>query len=357
MKPRRGEVSLGKEVLSRELRAVKGNGKVIIAACTEDQSAYESQVLGHGFFTHALLRGLRGEAEYLGEISATSLFAFVVHEVDNPNQSPMLFCQSKGNIVLMHDPSRKAKPKAAMPDKLPAKSATSTRVSASGNWVMLGDEFFEAKRVGRKPDGNIQVEVVTRTAEEDAAVRQFRPKQYHSGEEQPFAHRNEACDVTVENVASETTSRGHVWTLDLKPAEISHSMYDNVTYGEHTPDDMATMRAEYILLNRKPKASGSARSIGYSMIDRVITKRSGSEIEPPIPAIYKSHGDKQWQQLARLKALYLLHSTGSVTDVLELTIGRVKGNSVPVSFRGQLPKRYSNSTPYIVEFAGDCPLN
>lgn len=53
--------------IRRALEVVKGEGKVIVAACTQSQSAYESSTVGHGLFTHALLNGLRAQRSPLRE--------------------------------------------------------------------------------------------------------------------------------------------------------------------------------------------------------------------------------------------------------------------------------------------------
>src|SRR4051794_30303777 len=49
-------------IIKRTIEVVQGQGKVIVAACSPTQSAYENARLGHGLFTEALLRGLRGDA-------------------------------------------------------------------------------------------------------------------------------------------------------------------------------------------------------------------------------------------------------------------------------------------------------
>src|SRR5271166_4091399 len=61
-----------REVISRALEVAQGQGKLIIAACTPGQKAYE---LGaHGLFTEALLKGLKGEAANQGEVTINSLY-------------------------------------------------------------------------------------------------------------------------------------------------------------------------------------------------------------------------------------------------------------------------------------------
>src|SRR5206468_885174 len=93
--------------IRRALGVVQGHGKVIVAACTATQSAYEDPVIGHGLFTNALLRGLRGEAKSAqGEITALSLYEFIDHQVANPAQQPVFLGEMTGRIVLMHYPDR-----------------------------------------------------------------------------------------------------------------------------------------------------------------------------------------------------------------------------------------------------------
>ena len=55
-----------REVISRALEVVQGQGKLIIAACTPGQKAYESAAVGHGLFTDALLQGAEGRGGQQG---------------------------------------------------------------------------------------------------------------------------------------------------------------------------------------------------------------------------------------------------------------------------------------------------
>ena len=89
-------------VIERTLKVVQGQGKLIIAACTPSQSAWESAALGHGLFTDALLRGLRGEAASGGEVTVNSLYDYIDRTMGSDRQRPMLFGQMMGRIVLMH---------------------------------------------------------------------------------------------------------------------------------------------------------------------------------------------------------------------------------------------------------------
>ena len=90
------------EVISRALEVVQGQGKLIVAACTPIQSAYESAAVGHGLFTDALLRGLKGEAGNKGEVTVNSLYDYIDRKIGSDRQRPMMFGQMTGRVVLMH---------------------------------------------------------------------------------------------------------------------------------------------------------------------------------------------------------------------------------------------------------------
>ena len=91
-----------REVISRTLEVAQGQGKLIVAACTPGQKAYESAVVGHGLFTDALLRGLKGEAKHEGEVTINSLFDYIDKQMGSDRQRPMMFGQMTGRVVLMH---------------------------------------------------------------------------------------------------------------------------------------------------------------------------------------------------------------------------------------------------------------
>jgi uncharacterized caspase-like protein len=91
-----------REVISRALEVVQGQGKLIVAACTPGQLAWESPAVGHGLFTDALLRGLKGEAANKGEVTINSLFDYIARQMGSDRQQPMMFGQMTGRVVLMH---------------------------------------------------------------------------------------------------------------------------------------------------------------------------------------------------------------------------------------------------------------
>ena len=88
LKQRRVSVADEWTIIKRTLHVVQGQGKVIYAACNPSQSAYEDPSIGHGLFTHALLRGLRGDAAANGEVTVSSLYDFIDREIGSHRQRP-----------------------------------------------------------------------------------------------------------------------------------------------------------------------------------------------------------------------------------------------------------------------------
>ena len=91
-----------RDVISRTLEVAQGQGKLIVAACTPGQKAYESAAVGHGLFTEALLTGLKGEAVNKGEVTINSLYDYIDRRMGSDRQRPMMFGQMTGRVVLMH---------------------------------------------------------------------------------------------------------------------------------------------------------------------------------------------------------------------------------------------------------------
>ena len=362
---RRGTKERPQDLIRRELKVVEGTGRIIMAACAEDQSAYEDPVVKHGLFTHALLEGLKGAAKgQNGEVNSHSLFDYINHRIGNDDQRPIFFGETRGTIALMHYPVRATTKASKHPAafKAGSKSASRSWVSESGSWVLLADQFFDARRVLHAADGSIQVEIETSDAEQEEFLHKLKDGRRSTSREIAFAYRNDAFDVNVESVSAESTRGAYVWTVDLSPIEQSFRLA--VTHSEgnrvYTPDDIAGYRARYILLNEKPPGMQTARSWSpsFGWQSEVTEKHDGIEVAGAIATVYASHRTKGnvWRHLAQLKALYLLKVTGTAEHVLELAIGAVKGGKVDVKFRGRCPRRASNVDAVAIEVSGACPL-
>jgi hypothetical protein len=362
----RGATDSDMSAIQRAIGVVSGHGKVIVAACTPTQYAYEDPSVGHGLFTHALLRGLRGEAKSAqGEVTALSLYEHIDHHVGSPRQQPVLFGELTGRIVLMHFPDRKKSPKTTTPAKTSAKKkAGAKKVS---DWVMLGDNFFRANSVRHRSEGTIELAISPTDSEEEAALSSLRPTQYGGTTDLPFAVNNDAHSVRVEQVETETASGRQVWNVTLKVLEenfgggFATEMTYNTGDKTYTPDDIAKLRAGRLLLNDPAPIAGRKRGFSDETLLDGMIEGSGSRHsvkECVVGSVYASHGkNANWKEFARLRAVFLLKATGTIEHVLELKIGATRNGKVSVSFRGRRPQQYSDVQPETIEVKGSCPLS
>lgn len=344
--------------IRRALEVVKGEGKVIVAACTPSQSAYESPAVGHGLFTHALLNGLRGAAKSAqGEVTALSLYEFIDHQVASTRQQPVFFGQMTGRIVLMHYPNRGSEN--AANEALSTKKIRK-RAKAAGTWIMLGDGFVLAESVRTQSNGKVEVAVSPTDGEEEAFLASLRPGSHGSRSSLPFAVNNDAYLVRVDQVHSETVAGRQLWTLSFLAESRSNNPLTEMTVNGISPGEIARRRAGRILIDDPPYQEDSRRSLSTeSLVEASI---EGMNTRYPvreciIRSIFQQLGRRaDWKEFARLKSVFLLKVTDTIEHVVELTLGAVRNNRIEVKFRGHRPKRFSNVPAETIEISGFCTL-
>jgi len=90
---------------------VKGSGKVLIAACTEQQVAWDRT--GHGAFTDYLIKGLEGKAaDRNGDIDVYNLYSYVSKKLNEEfgNQNPVIKSTLNGVPLLLKRTVSRGKP-------------------------------------------------------------------------------------------------------------------------------------------------------------------------------------------------------------------------------------------------------
>jgi Caspase domain len=355
-------------IIKRTIGVVQGHGKLIFAACSPTQSAYENPRVGHGLFTDALLRGLKGGAVANGEVTSNSLFDFIDREIGSAHQRPMQFGHMEGRIVLMHYQDRSSEgvkqavsPKTKAIKVSPKKKAPS---KTKGTWVMLGRNYFLAQSVKSNKDGNIVFVVSATNGDEESNLAGLRPGPHGGGSLLPFAFNNDAGSARVREVESEMAGSRHDWTITLTPQEsgsggFSHEMSINTGSQTYSADDIARLRAGRILLNDPSERSDQSRSYGTdSHLESYIRGISGRfEVRvSPIRSVYAEHGrSPNWKHYARLQAVYTLKASGTVDHILELTLGVVRSGKMSVKFRGRR-SRLGSEKSTTIEITGVCPL-
>lgn len=245
----------------------------------------------------------------------------------------------------------------------PKKSAKSGEGEVPTTWVMIDRFFFPASSVQHTHEGEFIIEIVPASGEEEADLESLRPDRHGGSGSLPFAVRNDAHLVRVSRCEKELAGAIAKWKLTLAAADGhfgSGNMEPTINEGgkSHTPDEIARLRAGRLLLNDPPVQEHVRSNVRYSMVESAITGSGKYPVrESVIRTMYGSHGKRPfWRELARLRAVFLLKATGTVDQVLDLTIGAVRAGQVPVTFRGRRRSRYTGQEPSLIEVSGSCPL-
>lgn len=352
------------EIIVRTLKVAKGAGKLIVAACTAEQTAKEPKhgAVKHGFFTLALLDGLRGKAVNAdGEVTASSLYEYVVKrvEVESHDQCPVMIGHMQGSIVLMHYADRRSAPAS---DQFTGTAAANVSVcESSGSWVMVGDLFLPSESVSQQGD-RILIEVRPRSTEENAAIQRLRPR-HGRGDPVPFAHGDDALVARVSELTSRSAGGQQVVTLTLTPEDVTfggHGM--ETTVQGQTAEQIAEKRAGRLLLNAPPAPKSKGRSGGIEdFVEMHIRGTSGTRYPAERAVIQEVYAAFKASPalllpLARLKLLFAMKASDCVEQVLELRLGPISDGKCRVRFRGRRAKRYSNVEPHVIDIEGDCLL-
>jgi len=94
------------EIGTEYLEKVSGKGRMVFTACTGKELAKENRDFGHGVFTHFLLEGLGGKADFKGDrrVDAEELWMFAQRETvraTNGEQSPVRTGWVEGDSIIL----------------------------------------------------------------------------------------------------------------------------------------------------------------------------------------------------------------------------------------------------------------
>lgn len=357
-----------REILRRAISIAGGEGKMIYAACTEEQFSYESKGPdAAGFFTRAMVQGIRGKAASAdGEVTANGLFEYIDRQVERAApggvQRPMQYGRAEGRMVLLFDAAR------AAPTQALSSGGEANGVDDSGALVMLGDDFFEDARV-RASGSEIVVEVPSASAAIDAAVAELSPK--FGSRTVAYAHRNDGCDATVMDASAASEGGRQLWTIRLRRQEDNRGALGDFSYSSSGrtfgPLDVAARKARRVLLGEgaeeetytpgagrpTPSFDPMAVSLGGRGDGELIGRCPLRDLRPLLDGI----GEQAYLRRARLACIYLLLRLDVVERVIELRLGPLDGDRVPVSFRGRRAKVYSNKPADELDLDDACRLS
>ena len=354
-----------RDVLHRAIQVVGGEGKMIYAACTEEQLSYESKGPdAQGFFTRAMVEGIRGKASSAeGEVTAGALFDYIDRQVERVGQGlqrPMQHGHTAGRMILIHDAAR------AAPSATDVQAAATGAVNDSGALVMLGDAFFDDVQVQSTGD-DLTVVVPSPGATGDAAIEELRPRHHGGGRPVAYAHLNDGGDVRVRDIRSSSEAGRQVWTLTLHRESDGRGPMGDFSYNAggwtYSPLDIAVMKARRVLLGERSEREQYQPGMGRpsAMLDPVMVGGHGDQAlinQCPLRdlAALKDEDPTGYLRRARLRCLYLLKRIGVIERVLELRLGPVGAAGVPVLFHGRRLKVYDNQAPDKVEVEGTCSI-
>jgi len=251
----------------------------------------------------------------------------------------------------------KAEP-AAMPPVSQGSQANS-RVTNSGNLVLLASRIYEAQGVEEAADGTVQVRVAPSTSEADAALRGLRGDAYGRRDAVNFAHHNQAFLGRIDSATRSSTGNGALWTLTLKPEDSQRNSLGDMAYNGLSVDDLVELRARLLLLDEKPPRWESARDPMLKTFVAGSLPQLGLESGPGLfPGLWHSNRTDELSFLrrARLWAVFYLVVSEICEHIIDLTLGPLSDGVMDVQFRGRRKKVYSNVEPTEISLKGKCRL-
>ncbi len=233
----------------------------------------------------------------------------------------------------------------------PSSSRPEASVASSGNLLLLGSHFFRASSMKNQGE-TVNLTLGETTPESEAALRGM-----NSRRSLPFAYGNLGGDVIIESATSVADSSGTLTgQLELRFAnrEGAHSLEAGFRQNDrsYSIDDIAQMRAEWILLGREPAAEG------FGFLRAMVAGDStsgGVKVGHVLQWLQdKRHDDFLLQ--ARLLSVYTLLATRTVERILELSLRSLGEDRIEVTFNGVRARVYNNVEPLQLSVSGICSI-
>lgn len=237
-------------------------------------------------------------------------------------------------------------------------------INNSGMWVMLKSNFSIASEVNESGDRKVNIKIPVTEVSEDASFRSLQPTQYGRQELVQFAHQNTGAIAKVVEAKRSSTGDGAVWEVALELGEVNSGFGIDMAYGGTSADQIAMLRARYILLNEEPvrPGCGSRNDVLENGLFTAIVQGVSTTVKVTgsvLPSMWKEiKGDtSKFLPIARLWSVFHLITSNTCEHILDLKLGPIKGDGMHVEFRGRRKKEYSNVDAFVIEFEGDCNLN
>lgn len=353
-----------RDVFQREITISGGIGKMLYAACTENQSAYEDVASQYGYFTRAIANGLRGSAVNAnGEVTTNSLYDFVSSELDALSlpQQPMQFGQMTGRMVLRFDAARSTTP--SIPQGF-HQSADSNQVEIgnSGTICMVGDYFFSAAEVNQSND---EIELIVESIDPATAslidnLRALAGRQVAI----KYGHQDRCFQVYVMGVSTSYSDNVQTCSIKLKELAWRNTARSETAYSEngrtYSPLDIAVIAARKILLNedleQEHHEPGKGSSFSYMPISALIGVDFDDYCNSCSLQILRERFESDhsmWLKAARLLSIYSMKEMGIADQITSLKFVKLNANTIRVTFEGKRPRYFQNVEPESITVNGD----
>jgi hypothetical protein len=327
---------------------VKGSGKVLIAACTASQ--YATDRAGHGAFTDYLIKGLEGEAaDRNGDIDVYNLYSYVSKRLNEEigDQNPVIKSTLHGEPLLLKRTINRSKLNAV-------KTATNTieQINSSGLSFWLGPIITDYDEFHSKNKGEYQITLINPDTKIEQALKGMRDRDRDRDRDRyPFAIKDEADIVSIENIDIRSTREGTYIAVDLKSkGESNNSIFSEMSVGGGmgktlTTDDIAMLRIRRILFGEKFIPSG----YGDSLVESMISHPTNAKIQV-IPSIISSLASQKYTpEKIRVMIVGSLILTGTIDKIENLSLTIDNGVITKIHLIGYRPKYYSNVDPEKME--------
>lgn len=334
--------TINSEVLARGLE-VTGFGKVLIAACTENEFAWDRS--GHGAFTDYLIKGLEGAAaDNKGEVDVYTLYSYISKKLNEEfgNQNPVIKSTLNGKPILL---KRVVGSDIVNATKKEGVSKRVIRSSESNFW--LGSIIAEY-------DQHIEPEVGThilRLINLDSKSEQKLKTMHSTKKPLPFAIRNQAEIVNIEKYEVESSPGNSVFTIYLTGKKGTYNSFaQDVSLGGSigkslSSSDIAVLTARRILFGETNHPNGHHELLLESMITR--PQNALIEVSPDLIRTLIAEGCTIEQ--IRLMLIGSLILTRTIESIVELSFTIENEIIEEVHLIGYRHKYYSNVDPYQLE--------
>jgi hypothetical protein len=319
---------------------VKGSGKVLIAACTA--SEYAADRAGHGAFTDYLIRGLEGEAaDRNGDIDVYNLYSYVSKKLNEEisDQNPVIKSTLNGKPLLLKRTINRSELNAEKENAI-------QDINSSGLSFWLGPIITDYDEFYSKNKGEYQITLINPDPKIEQTLKDMRGRDRY-----PFAIKDEADIVSIENIDIRSTREGTYIVVNLKgTGESNNSIFSEMSVrggmGKTlTADDIAMLRIRRILFGEKVLPSGYGDSLVESMISRPTNAKI--QVIPNIIASLASQG----YTLEKIRVMIVgsLILTGTIDKIETLSLTMANGVVTKIHLIGYRPKYYSNVDPKKIE--------